>query len=334
MKAVLYARVSSERQAEKDLSISAQLKALRKYAENKGFEIVREFVDEAESARTADRPAFQEMISLAKSKSKPFDAVLVWKLSRFARNREDSIIFKSLLKKKGIQVLSINEQIDDSPAGSLLEGIIEVIDEFYSANLAQDTKRGMRESASRGFYTGGIPPIGYKIKPIEAGNTTKKTLEIDDDFAPIVCRIFNMAISGTGAKEIAKKLNEEGIATNRGAKWTKNIILYLLRNEIYIGTLVWGKSDKTQEPLRIEDNFPAIIEKEIFQRVQKLIEERSPVNCNPKTLQSPYLLSGLIFCGNCGYAMQGGSAKSGRFHYYSCNNSIRKGKQSCDARMV
>jgi DNA invertase Pin-like site-specific DNA recombinase len=107
MKAVLYARVSSEKQAEKDLSISAQLKALRKYASDKGFEIVREFVDEAESARTANRPAFQEMIALARQKTKPFDAILVWKLSRFARNREDSIVFKSLLRKKGIQVISI-----------------------------------------------------------------------------------------------------------------------------------------------------------------------------------------------------------------------------------
>jgi len=334
MKAVLYARVSSEKQAEKDLSISAQLKALRKYAKNKGIEIVREFVDEAESARTADRPAFQEMISVAKSKSKQFDAVLVWKLSRFARNREDSIIFKSLLKKKGIQVISINEQIDDSPAGGLLEGIIEVIDEFYSKNLAQDTKRGMRESASRGFYTGGIPPIGYKAKPIKAGDGKKKTLELDDDFVPIIRRIYDMAMSGTGSKEIAKTLNSEGMTTNRGRKWTKNMILYVLRNEVYIGTLVWGKSDHTQEPLRIEDNFPAIIEKEVFHKVQRLIEERSPVNCNPMTLKSQYLLSGLIFCGNCGYALQGGSAKSGQFHYYSCNNSIRKGKQSCNAKMV
>ena len=128
MKAVLYARVSSEKQAEKDLSISAQLKALRKFASQKGYDVVREFVDEAESARTANRPAFQEMISLARSKNKPFDTVLVWKLSRFARNREDSIVYKSLLRKRGIYVLSINENIDQTPAGMLLEGMIEVID--------------------------------------------------------------------------------------------------------------------------------------------------------------------------------------------------------------
>ncbi len=156
MKAVLYARVSSEKQAEKDLSIPAQLKALRKHAESKGYDVVRDYVDEAESARTAHRPAFQEMIAASKNRIKQFDVILVWKLSRFARNREDSIMYKSLLRKHGVQLVSINEQIDDTPTGKLFEGMIEVMDEFYSANLAQDTKRGMRESASRGYFSGGL----------------------------------------------------------------------------------------------------------------------------------------------------------------------------------
>jgi len=121
--------VSSEKQAEKDLSIAAQLKALRRYALDRDWEVYREFVDEAESARTANRPAFKDMIALAKQREKPFDAILVWKLSRFARNREDSIIYKSLLRKYGISVISMNEQVDESPAGMLLEGMIEVFDE-------------------------------------------------------------------------------------------------------------------------------------------------------------------------------------------------------------
>ena len=114
MKMAIYARVSSEKQAEKDLSIPAQLKALRRYALERGWEIVSEYVDEAKSARSASRPAFQEMIAAAKKKDRPFDSILVWKLSRFARNREDSIMYKSLLRKRGISVISINEQIDDS----------------------------------------------------------------------------------------------------------------------------------------------------------------------------------------------------------------------------
>ena len=148
---MLYARVSSEKQAEKDLSIPAQLKALRKYALQRNWEILSEYIDDAESARSVNRPAFQEMITAAKKKDKPFDVILVWKLSRFTRNREDSIIYKSLLRKRGISLISLNEQIDDSAAGKLLEGMIEVIDEFYSANLAQDTMRGMKENVNRGF---------------------------------------------------------------------------------------------------------------------------------------------------------------------------------------
>jgi DNA invertase Pin-like site-specific DNA recombinase len=131
----IYARVSSDRQ-DVDLSISAQLKALREYAARNGYTVIKEFVDEAESGRSTARPAFREMISIARMKHPPFQLILVWKLSRFARNREDSIIYKSLLRKQGIQIVSINEPIEDTPTGRLMEGIIEVIDEFYSSNLA------------------------------------------------------------------------------------------------------------------------------------------------------------------------------------------------------
>jgi len=135
MKVAIYARVSSERQ-DVDLSISAQLKALRDYATRNAHMVVKEYVDEAESGRSIDRPGFKQMIATARHKPPLFTAILVWKLSRFARNREDSIIYKSLLRKHGIQVISINEPVEDTPSGRLLEGIIEVIDEFYSANLS------------------------------------------------------------------------------------------------------------------------------------------------------------------------------------------------------
>ena len=177
MRVVLYARVSSEKQAEKDLSIPAQLKALRKYALEGGWEVDKEFVDEAESARSANRPAFKEMITLAKQRHKFFDAILVWKLSRFARNREDSIIYKSLLRKYGISVISINEQVDETPAGKLLEGMIEVIDEFPSITLAQNTTRVMKENAGRGYHNGGTIPIGYRAKKIRDGANEKTQLE-------------------------------------------------------------------------------------------------------------------------------------------------------------
>ncbi|PIU57204.1 MAG: recombinase family protein, partial [Chloroflexi bacterium CG07_land_8_20_14_0_80_51_10] len=122
------------------------------------YEIVREFIDEAETGRTTARPAFREMTSFARHPQKPFEIILVWKYSRFARSREDSIVYKAMLRKNGVQVISINEPLDDSPTGRLLEAIIESLDEFYSDNLGEEVTRGMRESASRGFYLSSKPP--------------------------------------------------------------------------------------------------------------------------------------------------------------------------------
>lgn len=140
------------------LSISAQLKALREYAERNGHVVVREFIDEAETGRSVSkRPAFREMIICARSPAKPFEAVLIWKYSRFARNRADSIVYKTLLRKQGVKVVSITEPSENSPTGRLLEAMIENMDEFYSDNLGEEVTRGMRESVSRGFYLSSKP---------------------------------------------------------------------------------------------------------------------------------------------------------------------------------
>ena len=164
MKVAVYARVSSDKQ-DVNLSITAQLKALRKYALEHNYHIVAEFVDEAETGRNSARPEFRKMISIGRRPDKPFDMILVYKISRFARNREDSIVIKTMLKKKGIQVISITEKFDDTPSGRLMEAVVESFDEYYSDNLGEEVTRGMRESASRGFYLSAKPPYGYrKIK--------------------------------------------------------------------------------------------------------------------------------------------------------------------------
>src|SRR4030066_273186 len=169
MKVALYARVSSEKQ-DVDLSISAQLKSLREYAARNGHEVIKEYVDEAESGKTTARPAFREMISAARRSQKPFDLILVWKYSRFARSREDSIVFKTMLRKNGIRVISISAPAEDTPTGKLLEAMIESLDEFYSANLGEEVTRGMRESSSRGFYLSSRAPFGYRKIRVKDGN--------------------------------------------------------------------------------------------------------------------------------------------------------------------
>ena len=157
----LYARVSSDRQ-DVDLSVAAQLRALRDYAQKNGYLVAREYVNEAESGRIAYRPQFQRMLDEASKPEAPFKEILVWEFSRFTRKREHAVAFKSMLRRRGVRVVSITEQADDTPTGKLLEAIIESVDEFYSENLAQEVTRGMREAASRGFWMTTYAPYGYK----------------------------------------------------------------------------------------------------------------------------------------------------------------------------
>ena len=166
--AALYARVSSDRQ-DVDLSVSAQLRALRDYAHKNGYLVAREYVDEAESGRIADRPQFQKMLNEASKPEAPFQEILVWKFSRFTRKREHAVAFKAMLRRRGVRVVSITEHADDSPTGKLLEAIIESVDEFYSENLAQEVTRGMREAASRGFWVTSYAPYGYKRVHVQDG---------------------------------------------------------------------------------------------------------------------------------------------------------------------
>ena len=343
MRVAIYARVSSERQAEKDLSIPAQLKALMRYAFNRKWDVVTEYVDEAESARSANRPAFKEMITAAKGKTKPFDVILVWKLSRFARSREDSVIYKSLLRRRQISVVSMNEQVDESPAGSLLEGIIEVIDEFYSANLSQDTMRGMKENAARGFRNGGATPFGYKREVVHVAGVPKSTLAIDDREAPIVARAFEIACLGNGAKEVARILNAEGMKTRTGKSFSATGINHILRNEAYTGTLVWNKYSKNSgsrlkredsDVVRVPDCHSPIVTRTTFEQVRQIAASRRPSVSHPREVASQYLLSGIARCALCGSTAIGTTGKSGRFLYYTCNKRFKKGRDACGTRSM
>jgi len=338
MKVAIYARVSSERQ-DIDLSISAQLKALRQYASRDSHTVVKEYIDEAESGRSIDRPGFKQMIVAARQKPAPFEAILVWKLSRFARNREDSIIYKSLLRKQGIQVISINEPVEDTPSGRLLEGIIEVIDEFYSANLSQDVLRGMRENAGRGFCNGGRAPYGYIRVKVQDGATSRTKLGPDPKTAPIVQRIFRECLAGKGLKAIARGLNADALASSTGKKWGTTSIEKIVHNEAYTGALVWGKRPRTQgaknrfAPLRTEGAWAPLIDQTVFAQVQAKLAARAPRAIHPREVDSPYLLSGIMRCGKCGAAMVGHRGGY-RYHYYMCGNARRKGREVCPSPIL
>ena len=333
--AALYARVSSDRQ-DVDLSVAAQLRALRDYAKNNGYSIAREYVDEAESGRIADRPQFRNMIDEGGKATAPFQVILVWKFSRFTRKREHAVAFKSMLRRKGIRVVSITEHADDSPTGKLMEAIIESVDEFYSENLAQEVVRGMREAASRGYFLASRAPFGYNRIKVSDGVKDRPTLEVDPVAAPIVKEIFESSRRGNGLAEICKELNGRGI-TNKGRRWQKNVVHYLLTNEAYTGTAVWGlksKDEKAGEPVRVENAWPALVSRETFDLVQQGLHERAPTVQRPARVGSQYLLSGLLRCGICGkhYSAQG--AKSGQFAYYVCASLFREGAGACTARYL
>lgn len=336
--AALYARVSSVAQ-DVDLSIAAQLRGLRDYAAKHGYTVVREFVDEAESGRTSQRPVFQDMIAMSKRKPSPFQDILVWKLSRFARNREDSIIYKSLLRKHGVQVVSINEPVENSPTGKMLEGMIEVIDEFYSANLAQEVTRGMREAASRGFWVSSGTPFAYRRIKVKDGIAERVKLEPVPENATVVKRIFDMALTGMGVVEITKRLNALGIASPNGKRWGKASVHNVLVNPAYIGTLLWGIGGTYHrlaglKPVRVENAFPPIIERKDFEAVQTQMRLRAPKVTSPQTIGSQYLLSGLLKCGICKTAMTGHVAKSGAYRYYVCSTQLRLGRDLCKSKAV
>lgn len=302
--AAAYIRVSTEDQVE--YSPESQLKAIRNYAKSNNMLVPDDliFIDEGISGRTAaKRPAFMRMIGMAKIKPKEFDVILLWKFSRFARNREDSIMYKSMLRKQcGIEVISISENLGDDKTSVLIEALIEAMDEYYSINLAEEVRRGMTEKVSRGEPVSGAP-FGYKM--------VDKAYVPDKDSAAIVRRIFNDFANGTPTTTIARMLNNEGVLTKNGNKWENRTVEYILRNVAYIGKISWnslGKKNRnysSADTILIDGKHEPIISKELFDTVQERILEnkkRYGKNAHPNHGKM-FALKGLLKCSSCGHTL-------------------------------
>jgi len=271
MNIVIYLRVSSEQQAERDLSIPAQREVLWQYADERGWSIVEEYVDEAKSAKNDARPDFQRMIAAAQQSNRNFDAIVVHKLDRFSRKREDHIIYKALLKKQGVFVLSATEPTEpETPHGMLLEGMLEVISEFYNVNLKHETLKGMRENASQGFHCGGRVPFGYRR--VQTGQKVTYGLGTYDK-VKLVQLMFQMAAEGHGGKRIARELNQQNII--KGKRWAPSTVLAILGNPVYLGKRVWnrksdadGKQNDVSEWIVMENAHPAIVDQKLWDTAQ------------------------------------------------------------------
>ena len=312
----LYARFSSDNQRTE--SIDAQIRAMEAYCKQRNYTIIDTYVDEAKSATTDRRPAFQQMIN--DSKSKAFDILLVHKLDRFARNRYDSAVYKRELKKNGVQVHSVLENLDDSPESIMMEAVLEGMSEYYSMNLGREVMKGMRENALKCIHTGGKPPLGFDVDPV-----TKK-LVINEREAEAVRLIYSMYAEGYCYSDILKELDQGGYVTKKGVPFQKNSLHDLLTNMKYKGTYIFNRSaakasDGTRnnhlskdpsEFIAIEGGCPRIVDDQTFEIVQKRMKGNK-VAWKIGRGKYHYLLTGRIFCMDCGRAMSGNAVHNGRY---------------------
>lgn len=324
--AAAYIRVSTDNQTE--LSPDSQIKVVQQYAAQHGYVIPKEFIfrDDGISGRYADkRPQFNLMIATAKQKPSPFSAVLLWKFSRFARNQEESIFYKSMLRKNGVEVISISEPMVDGPFGTLIERIIEWSDEYYSIRLSGEVKRGMTEKVERGGAVS-IPSFGYNIE--------NKKYVINSETAPFVKKIFADYLSGVPMIKIAQNLNALKIKTTRGNLWENRTVEYILRNPVYIGKIRWNPKRRTQrnyedpDILIVDGQHESIVDEETFYRVQELLDinkKKHLPHTHSKTVNEEYMLHGLVKCSSCGaslsMAVKGTSLQCVNYIHGKCNKS-------------
>ena len=301
-KGVIYARYSSSGQ--RDESIEGQLRDCYTFAERYGISIVGEYCDRAITGTSDKRPEFQRMIR--DSAKGQFTCVITWKNDRFARSRYDSAVYKYKLKQNGVRVLYAKENIPDGPEGIILESVMEGFAEYYSANLSQNVKRGNYDSALK------RQTLGQTVFGLRKG--ADKRFELDPATAPVVKRIFDEYAAGRSAKEIYTDLNNEGYRTSMGNPFNKSSIRRILENEKYAGVYTFAD-------IRDEHGIPPIVDRELFDKVQKMIEKhhRSPAS---KKSGGGFLLTAKLFCGECGQPMtgDGGTSKTGKvYSYYICN---------------
>lgn len=316
-----YIRVSTDEQLE--YSPTAQLKAIQSYAERNGISIDERFIfkDEGFSGKRAEkRPAFMSMIAAAKQKPRPFDVILVHRFDRFARNREDSVVYKSLLRREcGIRVISITEQLEDDKFSVILESMLEAMAEYYSLNLADEVKKGMLEKAERGECQS-CSPLGYKK------NSDEKYLTAAPEEMEIVKYIFEEFLSGSHITAIARNLNKMGCRSRKGNLLERRAVKYILRNPVYKGYHRWntdGRFENNPNPSVIiaKSKHKPVVSEEMFEQVQRRLDniEKTCLKNQRPAEEYKHWLSSLLKCGHCGSSL----VRSGE--YFQCG-AYAKGK--------
>ena len=316
MTAVIYARYSSDNQREE--SIEGQIRECTAYAEKNGFTVVKHYIDRAISAKTDNRPQFQQMIK--DSERGIFDVIIVWKLDRFARNRYDSARYKTQLKRNGVKLVSATEVISAGPEGIILESVLEGYAEYYSADLSEKVVRGMTENALKGIYNGGTIPFGYMIDET-------RHYQPDPLLAPYVEQTFQKYADGATMTDLRDWLKAHNIKNSMGGEMSYNTIQRMLSNRRYIGEL---RLRDVVQPNAI----PALVSEELFNKVQEKLAKNKKAPARHKAEES-YLLTTKLYCGKCGALMFGesGVSHTGKMYtYYKC--AAAKKKKTCDKKAV
>src|SRR5574344_790434 len=317
MKAVIYARYSSDSQREE--SIEGQLRECTAFADKNGITVLRHYIDRAVSAKTDNRPEFQNMIN--DSGKKLFAMIIVWKLDRFARNRYDSARYKAQLKKNGVKVVSATEVISDGAEGIILESMLEGFAEYYSVDLSEKVVRGMTDNALKCMFNGGTLPMGYQID-------ADQHFQIDPVTAPYILDAFKRYDEGATMTEIRDWLNEQGMKNTRGNPLTYNSVQHLSKNRRYIGEYQYRE-------IIVPDGIPAIVPLDLFERVQAKMAKNKKASARHKA-EDDYLLTTKLICGYCGAYLCGESGKSRNgtiHHYYKCV-SVKKKRTDCKKKPV
>ncbi len=346
LRAAIYMRVSTGRQAEHDLSIPDQRRQGIAYCEGRNWAVVAEFVDAGRSGTTDNRPEFQRLLEVATSGGSPFDVVVVHSLSRFMRDAFVQEMHLRRLAKAGVRVVSITQDLGDDPVGVMARKMFALMDEYHSNETRKHVSRSMNENARQGFWNGSAAPFGYTTVAAEQrGAKIKKKLAIDPVEAETIRLIFRLLTEGDGVtgpmgiKAAVCWLNERGYRTRGGARWGIGPLHKMVGNTVYKGEAVFNRTDsKTRQVKPVSEHIVVrvdpIIDPAAFDALQAQLKARNPKVTAPRVVTGPILLTGLATCATCGGGLTLRTGKSGRYRYYVCAAAAQKGKDACPGRAV
>jgi DNA invertase Pin-like site-specific DNA recombinase len=334
----LYARVSTVKQAEKDLSIPDQLRQLREWCERQGHGVAAEYVEPGASATNDRRPVFQQMMAEAGAKPRPFEAILVYSQSRLFRNALKFAIYEDRLQRAGVKLLSLTEPISDDPAGKFTRHVLSAVHELQSEETGANTLRTMTENARRGFFNGSHPPFGYRVVEVDLPGRQgrKKRLELDPAEAELVRQVFTLYLQGKDGHElglvgVARTLNRQGL-TYRGTAWTKGRVEGVLSNRAYLGEYTFNRTrgktgQRKPEAEWVRVAVPALLDRGTFEAAARRRKARHCSQIPPRVVSAPSFLTGLLRCGHCGAGLTVATGKGGRYRYYKCQRRIGTGER-------